>query len=114
MADHNDEGGGSGGDLPPSDATRLEIRALAERWPMSPKVRIRLLQKMVNIVAKSPKERNRIAAFRALIASDSLNLEQRRLDLAEGLTDDVSGPGVIVLHGDPETRPSPPADGAEA
>lgn len=68
--------------------TRLAERALRERWPIPPDVRIRVLNRLGKILdddawtdADRPGHREVTSAARALIAADKLNLEQAKLDL---------------------------------
>lgn len=90
--------GDMGADHAPNDhdgpdlaRTRLEARAISERWPMSAAVRIRVLKRLAKIVDEEaweeedwePSTREVIAASRALIAADKLNLDGRRLELEE-------------------------------
>jgi hypothetical protein len=74
-----------------SDSRMLE-RAYRERWPMGPSVRVQTLRRLARIIDDDahegepaysrPTNRDVIAAARALLAADKLNLDQQRLDLA--------------------------------
>lgn len=77
-----------GGSAPNLSGRRLEERAIRERWPMSDAVRIKILKRLTRIVDEdavhevgTPGHREVIAAARALLAADKLNLDQARLDL---------------------------------
>lgn len=89
-----EETGGQGGDEQPGTTdVRLMERALRERWPMSSDVRVKILKRLTRIVDedavhdKKPSDRTVISAARALMTADHLNLEERRLALAEGSGD---------------------------
>lgn len=72
--------------LHPLISRRMEERAVRERWPMSEQVRIKILQRLAGIVDPETEEGSRsrrrevIAAARAIMSADKLNLEQRRID----------------------------------
>ena len=71
--------GGLGG--PPCEIrdARLMERALRERWPISDEARANVVERLSEIVAKpGAKRRERIAAARALIAADALNVQASR------------------------------------
>jgi hypothetical protein len=76
--------------LHPLVSRRMEERALRERWPLPDKVRVQVLKRVCGMVdpeseeGQKAKRREVLGAARVLIAADRLNLEQRRLDLAEG------------------------------
>ncbi|MDP1797231.1 MAG: hypothetical protein Q8K78_07105 [Planctomycetaceae bacterium] len=76
--------GDSGGSLEPGrQSTMLAARAIRERWPMDEATRLAVLDRLravVNDPAVSPRES--IAACKALIAADAVNLNAERLDLA--------------------------------
>lgn len=81
--------GGLGGPAPGIRDTRLHERAIRERWPMPPAVRVKVLQRLVNIVDEDydhgwekPGLREVISAARALLSADKLNLEQAKFDHA--------------------------------
>jgi hypothetical protein len=85
MATDAENPGGSGGECeaPPLTArdTRLIERAVRQRWDIPPALR-ETIPKALGQVASNPKasHRNRIAAARALIAADALNLGQEKHD----------------------------------
>lgn len=100
--------------------TRMQGRAIRERWSMSEPVRAGILQRLVSIVDPEyvheigrPGFREVIAAARALIAADRDNLAWAQFDHAtqppERPTDDF----VIDLSA-PEDDPSQPRDGPAA
>jgi hypothetical protein len=67
--------------------TRMQERALRERWPMSPAVRVKVLKRLAKIVddeawgkRDQPTNREVVSAARALISADRLNLDQARLE----------------------------------
>lgn len=70
--------------------TRMEEKAIRERWPMSRAVRVKVLKRLTKIVDEDafededekPSTREVISAARALISADKLNLEQEKLDRA--------------------------------
>lgn len=73
--------------------TRMQARAIRDRWPMSDAVRIKVLKRMCKIVDEEadhsplpvPNHREVIAAARALLSADKLNLDQEKLDFAKQL-----------------------------
>jgi hypothetical protein len=82
--------GDMGGDrAQPLSHRRLEERAIRERWPLSDAVRIQILKRLVGYLDPETEEgaaagaRVVVAAARTILSADKLNLEQRRLDLAE-------------------------------
>lgn len=94
------ERGAGAGDTPAIRDTRLQERAIRERWPMSADVRIKVLKRLCKIVDddawpdpdERPSQREVISAAKALISADKLNLDQAKLDHAtrppEQLDDD--------------------------
>jgi hypothetical protein len=85
--------GGQGGELlndpghVRADA-RLARRAIEERWPIPQKGRITLLNRLFKFIDEEavhdnglPDNREVIAAARAILAADKINLEEQRLDL---------------------------------
>lgn len=116
-----EEPGGSGGHS--ARDTRLAARAIRERWPMSRRVRIKVLNRLVGIVDEDRWEETRrderpgfrevISAARTIISADRLNLDQQRVDLVRDAVDARAGtPGFAELDEnarDVETRPAPPA-----
>jgi hypothetical protein len=106
------EAGGLGGDLAPDEGirdTRLQAKAIRERWPMSQDVRIKVLKRLCGIIDPETEDganaglREVIAASRALLSADKLNLEQQRLDLATPPPDDEDD-YVIDLSGDEDAE----------
>ncbi len=64
--------------------TRLWERALRERWPIKPEYREKIMFSLLAIVAdKNASPRERTAAAKALMAADSLNVQQERMDQAD-------------------------------
>lgn len=92
MADHDPPPAGPGDDPPSRSEVRLELQAIAERWPMSAAVRVAILKRLANIVDPDNVEgystRLAIAASRALLAADALNVQRERLALARELKAD--------------------------
>lgn len=84
------EKGDLGDDCAPGlSDTRMQERAIRERWPMSHEVRVRVLKRLCKIVDEdavheigTPSHREVIAAARALISADKLNLDQIKVDHA--------------------------------
>jgi hypothetical protein len=77
--------GDLGASCAPDPSIRLLARAVRESWPMSDATRARVLAQLEAVLANdkgmtSPREI--IAACRAMIAADRLNLDQERLDQA--------------------------------
>jgi hypothetical protein len=60
--------------------TRVLAKALSDSWPISESQRIALIQKMVQCVLRSNSERERLAAFRALIQADGNNILREKLE----------------------------------
>jgi hypothetical protein len=59
-------------------------RALRERWPIKPEYRERIMLYLYTIVgSKDASPRERTAAAKALMAADSLNVQQERMDQAD-------------------------------
>jgi hypothetical protein len=59
-------------------------RALRERWPIKPEYRERIMLYLYTIVgSKDASPRERPAAAKALMAADSLNVQQERMDQAD-------------------------------
>ncbi len=81
---HNPPIGDSGGNLSPGrQTTMLAARAIRERWPMDEATRLAVLDRLravVNDPGVSPRES--IAACKALIAADAVNIQAERLDVA--------------------------------
>jgi hypothetical protein len=84
-------------DGPDQSTTNLHRRAIRERWPMSPAIRVKVLNRVCKILDEDaawpdgvapPNHREVIAAARTLILADRLNLDQQRIDLAAGRGDD--------------------------
>lgn len=74
---------------PGSRDTRLQERAIRERWPLSESVRIKVLKRLASIVDPDhihdigpPGHREAISAARALALADRLNLEHARFEHA--------------------------------
>jgi hypothetical protein len=64
--------------------TRMMERALRERWPIKPEYRERIMLYLYTIVgSKDASPRERTAAAKALMAADSLNVQQERMDQAD-------------------------------
>lgn len=91
MDENRENQGGSGGECAPNTReTRMQARAIHERWPMSASVRVQVLQRLVNICDPSTPEgataapREVISAAKAIISADKLNLEQQKLDQMSG------------------------------
>lgn len=61
----------------------MQERAIRERWPIPDEARPQVVGRLVKVVAKSKSDREAIAASRALISADKLNLEQEKLDRME-------------------------------
>jgi hypothetical protein len=70
------DAGGVGGSLSARHSPgRLEARALAEHWPISPEDRTRIIDNLLAIVTDpKAKRRDRTAAARALLSASSVNL----------------------------------------
>lgn len=88
--------GGSGGDSPPpltARDTRMVERALRQRWPIPEGLRERLPAELAKVIeSRRASHRNKIAAARALLEADKLNLEQERRDQGgDTLNVNVSG-----------------------
>jgi len=82
---------GDQGEASRKEYTRLEARAIRERWPMSAEVRVKVLKRLCKIVDddawdeddwNKPGNREVISAARALISADKLNLEQAKFEHA--------------------------------
>lgn len=118
-----DEGeGGSGGESAPNlRETRLQEKAIRERWPIPVDVRIKILRRLVKIVDDDawdddpwlkPNNREVIAASRALLSADKLNLDREKFDLereqAEG-----GGSYADIPDDEPDVEPrvGPPEEG---
>lgn len=77
---------------------RLEEKAIRERWPIDPAKRLRILERLIGVV-ENPEECafNAIAAAKALISADRLNLEERKLDLSQAMPDPHDGDFVMDM-----------------
>lgn len=89
--------GGQGGQeqyqLPPSlnpggqtSDTRLIARAIKERWPITPEMRQAVVVQLAKVVVNRNGDvapREMVAAARALIAADKINLEEQQGPAAE-------------------------------
>lgn len=62
---------------------KLLGRALVERWPMTQEKRAAVVQELYEAAILSDDYRTKVAASRALIAADAINLKQAELWLAE-------------------------------
>lgn len=88
--------GGQGDELSRSDI-RLLDRAIKERWPLSQDCRVKILKRLTAILDRESddgakaKTRDVIAAAKAIISADRLNLQQDALELAR---EKASGPPV--------------------
>lgn len=117
--------GGLGG--PPAEGvrdTRLYARAIRERWPLPESARIKVLKRLCKVVDEDavhdplppPGHREVVAASRALLAADKINLEAERLELLrEKLRRDAEAQGRADQPGRTPPRiiiPGAPADGA--
>jgi hypothetical protein len=79
-------------------------RAIRDRWPMPESVRGRVLNRLLKVLDDDawegespfvrPSHREVIAAARALLAADALNLAQRKLDAARA--DDQAAEEVVI------------------
>ncbi len=95
---------------------RLKIRAVRERWPMSATVRKAVLKRLGEIVGVGAKKgdepskpRSAVAASRALIQADRLNLEQQKFDHQTMAPAEVPGDDYIIdLGADDDTAANPP------
>lgn len=58
--------------------TRLMELAIRERWPIPEKYRTLGIERMFEVLEKSKSERERVYAFRALVAADKVNMDARR------------------------------------
>lgn len=67
--------------------TRLEERAIRERWPIPPAARVNILRRLLGIL-RDPKatKRDLINAARVLATLDGINLKQMELDIASGVS----------------------------
>lgn len=83
--------GGSAPDEPSRSDIDLVGRALRNDWPITPKAKKQLLQRLMNIAIRSKYPRNRISAAKVIAQFMKLNLGQGALDLARE-----------KLHGDAE------------
>lgn len=99
--------GGQGGGLFSGGHDRADARmvgtAMRQRWPISDAIRVKLADRLSGIVLDSEDDRTVVAAAKALIDADKLNLEQEKRDSAE-----ATGPiKVTVEYVDkPPTAPS--------
>lgn len=89
VGQNGDESGGKGGySLPPTlspstqtSDTRMLERAIKDRWPITDAMRQRLPQELAKIIeSDNVSRRNKIAAARALLSADGLNMEQEKRD----------------------------------
>lgn len=113
--------GGSGADCAPAVRdTRMQARAIRERWPLPADVRVKVLKRLTQIVDADripeageprPGHREVIAAARALIAADRLNLEQAKLDMQ---ADDDGTPQLTIVVRREDRGLVPPAPGPGA
>lgn len=71
-------GGGPSDDRKTADLTR---RAIKERWPIPDGIRATLPGYLAGILEDSEDARARVAAARALLAADQINMEQEKRDL---------------------------------
>lgn len=63
---------------------KLLRRAIREDWPMSPEVRKMVMNQLAIVVGTSGEQtRSRVAAAKALIAADSVNVKREALDQAD-------------------------------
>lgn len=68
--------------------TRLEGRAIRERWPIPAIARVNILRRLHSILRdEEATNRDKIAATRVLVTADGLNLEQQRIDLLRNAVD---------------------------
>jgi hypothetical protein len=85
-----DDPGGKGGDLTPNlspnqtSDTRLIEKAIRQRWDIPPDIREAMPKELSDIIKTGKSHRNKIAASRALLAADSLNLQQEQFDRGAG------------------------------
>ena len=64
--------------------TRLIEKALRERWPIKPEFREKITYSLIAVIAdKNSPARAKIAAARALMYADSLNLEAEKIAQAD-------------------------------
>jgi hypothetical protein len=78
--------------LTPTKRTRLEAKALVERFPLSGRTRTKVVRRLVKVVDDpQTTDRDAIAAGKALIAADRCNLTALQLDaLRDGLAPKVT------------------------
>lgn len=69
--------------------TYLESRAVSERWPLTPDVRAKILQRLIDVVdpeylhAIGPPSHSEVTrAAKALVDADRLNLDYLKFDVA--------------------------------
>lgn len=90
MADDNttsndDECGGEGGMLSVPGQIISDCNLIA-RYPIHPRLRTRLVRMLAQIALDGSKPREKIAATKALIAMDKLNLDQEQSGRNSGVT----------------------------
>ena len=98
--DQGGSGGGStttiGGGVPTIRDTRMEERAIRQRWPISDKTRQKVIERMEQILECRPaKRREKIAAARAIIAAESQNQSDDLKQIADKV--DVRHSGSVNL-----------------
>lgn len=82
---------GRGTDIIGPKESHLIRRAIRERWPIPEEKRAEVINGLIESAMFAEDVRSRIAAGRALIAADALNMEQEKRDL--GIADKLEVTG---------------------
>jgi hypothetical protein len=84
-------------EVQPTWEKRLEERAVRERWPMPPEMRITILSRLMDIVDwkpngdrfDPPSHRDINSACKTILTADRLNVEQEKLEAAKAAAVDA-------------------------
>lgn len=82
MPENGEPPGGSGGESEfTARDSRMVERAIKGRWPIPDEMREKVPEALSKVITSpGSSQRNKIAAARALLAADSLNMEQEKRD----------------------------------
>jgi hypothetical protein len=88
----------------PTWEERLEKRAVRDRWPMPPEMRVKILSRLMDIVDwrptrdrfDPPSHRDINSAAKTILTADRLNVEQEKLEAAKAAAVDAETTDVPI------------------